>query len=68
MWLQFWTSTNDAILQSVFLNCIFIIFQISNSVQGEASGLSLAEPMDKTTISKKYFLEANHIIVCTCGF
>ena len=67
MWLQFWTSANDAILQSVFLNCIFIIFQISNSVQGEASGLSLAEPLDKTTISKKYFLEANHIIVCTCG-
>ena len=39
-----------------------------NEAGGEASGLSLAEPLDKTKISKKYFLEANHIIVCTCGF
>ena len=26
------------------------------------------QPLHKTTFSKKCFLEANHIIVCTCGF
>ena len=69
MWLQFWTSTIAAmqIVPSVYLYCILIIVEIITL--GTLRHLVSRQTVKRKTIfSKKYFLEANHIIVCTCGF